>query len=38
VQAVVQPDAALTGLLAERRPLFRRLYRDLEEAFVEYST
>jgi len=38
VQAVVQPDAALTRLLAERRPLFRRLYRDLKPAFVEYST
>jgi xylulokinase len=38
VQAVVQPDAALTRLLAERRPLFRRLYRDLQQAFVEYST
>jgi xylulokinase len=38
VQAVVQPDAALMRLLAERRPMFRRLYRDLKEAFVEYST
>ena len=38
VQAVVQPDAALMRLLAERRPMFRRLYRDLKQAFVEYST
>ena len=38
VQAVVQPDAALSRLLAERRPMFRRLYRDLKGAFVEYST
>ena len=38
VQAVVQPDAALARLFAERRPLFRRLYRDLKDAFLEYST
>lgn len=38
VQSVVQPDAALARLLAARRPLFRRLYRDLKDAFLEYST
>jgi xylulokinase len=38
VQAVVQPDASLARLFAERRPLFRRLYRDLKDAFLEYST
>lgn len=38
VQMVIQPDAGLTRLLAERRPMFRRLYRDLKPAFSEYST
>ncbi len=38
VQAVVQPDAALVRLFAERRRMFGRLYRDLKDAFVEYST
>jgi len=37
VQAVVQPDAALVRLFAQRRPMFSRLYRDLKDAFAEYS-
>jgi xylulokinase len=37
VQAVVQPDAALVRLFTERRRMFGRLYRDLKDAFVEYS-
>jgi xylulokinase len=37
VQAVVQPDTALVRLFAERRRMFGRLYRDLKDAFVEYS-
>jgi xylulokinase len=38
IQAVVQPDAAWVHLFAERRRMFGRLYQDLKEAFVEYST
>jgi xylulokinase len=34
---VVEPDPDLAGLLAERRAMFTRLYRDLKSAFVEYS-
>jgi len=34
---VVQPDAALAGLLATRRRTFVRLYQDLKNTFVEYS-
>jgi xylulokinase len=38
VQTVVQPDAALVRLFAERRRMFSRLYQNLKDAFVEYST
>jgi xylulokinase len=37
IQAVVEPDAALVRLFAERRRMFRRLYQNLKDAFVEYS-
>jgi xylulokinase len=37
VARVVQPDPALTSLLAIRRRLFVRLYQDLKNTFVEYS-
>jgi xylulokinase len=37
VERVVQPDTALSALLASRRRTFQRLYRDLENTFVEFS-
>ena len=37
VERVVQPDAGLTTLLADRRRTFVRLYQDLKNTFVEYS-
>ena len=37
VERVVQPDARLTALLADRRRTFLRLYQDLKNTFVEYS-
>ncbi len=37
VQCTVQPDAALSSLLASRRRIFQRLYRDLKTAFLEFS-
>jgi hypothetical protein len=37
VERVVQPDAALSALLAIRRRTFVRLYEDLKSTFVEYS-
>jgi xylulokinase len=37
IERVVQPDPALTSLLAIRRRLFVRLYQDLQDTFVEYS-
>ena len=37
VERVVQPDAQLAALLAIRRRIFVRLYRDLKNTFVEYS-
>ena len=38
VTRVIQPDAALTALLAGRRAVFRRLYRQLKDIFVESAT
>jgi xylulokinase len=38
IERVVEPDAALTALLAERRRIFVRLYQDLKNTFVENST
>jgi xylulokinase len=32
---VIQPDAELTALLADRRGTFMRLYRDLKDIFAE---
>ncbi len=37
IDRVVQPDAALSSLLATRRRTFVRLYPDLKNIFVEYS-
>jgi xylulokinase len=37
VDRVVQPDAALSSLLATRRRTFTRLYQALKSIFVEYS-
>jgi xylulokinase len=34
---VVDPDPALCSLLAERRTIFTRLYRDLRNAFKEFT-
>jgi xylulokinase len=37
VERVVQPDDALSSLLAIRRRTFVRLYEDLKSTFLEYS-
>ena len=37
IERVVEPDEALTALLAGRRRTFVRLYRDLKNTFLEYS-
>jgi xylulokinase len=37
VERVVQPDAALSSLLAVRRRIFGRLYQDLKNTFVEFA-
>ncbi|HUK03324.1 MAG TPA: xylulokinase [Steroidobacteraceae bacterium] len=34
---VIQPDAALAELIAARRSVFTRLYRDLKASFVEFA-
>ena len=38
IERVVQPDTALAALLASRRRTFQRLYRDLRNTFVEFSS
>ena len=38
VERVVQPDTALSALLASRRRTFQRLYRDLKNSFVEFCS
>jgi len=38
VERVVQPDPALSALLAGRRRTFQRLYRDLKNTFVEFCS
>ena len=38
VERVLQPDTALAALLASRRRTFQRLYRDLKNTFVEFSS
>jgi xylulokinase len=37
IERVVQPDAALSALLAVRRRIFVQLYQDLKNTFVEFS-
>ncbi len=37
ISHVIEPGAALAALLAERRPLFQRLYRDLKATFTEFA-
>jgi xylulokinase len=37
IERVIQPDPALSSLLAIRRRIFVRLYRDLQDTFLEYS-
>lgn len=38
VERVVQPETALSALLASRRRAFQRLYRDLKNTFVEFAS
>jgi len=38
LERVVEPQAALATLLAERRHTFTRLYHDLKSSFEEYPT
>lgn len=38
VERVVQPDTALSALLASRRRTFQRLYQDLKNTFVEFRS
>ena len=35
---VIEPDPSLAALLADRRAIFARLYRDLKDTFVEFAT
>jgi xylulokinase len=37
IERVVQPDAALSALLATRRRMFVRLYQDLRNDFRDFS-
>ncbi|HTL92717.1 MAG TPA: FGGY-family carbohydrate kinase, partial [Steroidobacteraceae bacterium] len=38
IERLVQPDATLVTLLADRRHTFMRLYQDLKSSFKEFST
>jgi xylulokinase len=38
ISHVIQPDAELAALLADRRRIFVKLYRDLKDTFVEFAT
>jgi xylulokinase len=38
ITRVVEPEPSLTALLADRRGIFTRLYRDLKNTFVEFAT
>lgn len=38
VAHTVEPDTELTALLAERRPIFSNLYRNLKDTFKEFSS
>jgi xylulokinase len=37
IRNIVEPDAELCKLFADRRPIFTQLYRDLKNTFVEFS-
>jgi xylulokinase len=37
IAQVIKPDGELVALLADRRRIFARLYRDLKDTFVEFS-
>ena len=38
ISHLIHPDAELAALLADRRRIFVRLYRDLKDTFVEFAT
>jgi xylulokinase len=38
ISHVIQPARKLAALLADRRCIYARLYRDLKDAFVEFAT
>jgi len=38
IAQVIQPNAELAALMAERRRIFVNLYRDLKDSFVEFAT
>jgi xylulokinase len=38
ISHVIQPAPKLAALLADRRRIYARLYRDLKDAFVEFAT
>jgi xylulokinase len=38
IAQIIQPDAELAALLADRRRIFVQLYRDLKDTFVEFAT
>jgi xylulokinase len=38
ISHVIHPDAELAELLAHRRRIFLKLYRDLKDTFVEFAT
>jgi xylulokinase len=37
IERMVQPEPALVSLLADRRRIFTRLYKDLKNTFMEFS-
>jgi xylulokinase len=37
ITQVIEPDSSLVALLADRRGIFTRLYRDLKDTFVEFA-
>jgi xylulokinase len=37
IERVAEPNAAMSALLARRRPIFTRLYQDLKNTYLEYS-
>jgi xylulokinase len=38
IAQVIQPNAELAAMMAERRRIFVNLYRDLKDSFVEFAT